>query len=404
MTLFIYNLIFLYRTQVVNETITNIFLKMNFSNFRLSLFIGIFLLSVAGCSNQPAHISQDGISIQNPTYGTLQQEDHPFTFERVETIRLELPKDFILSSISSFQALANGDFYFMDRKQHKLISVDKTGKLRWMIGQKGRGPGDFENAYSMIANDDFVYVGNLQGTRLDIFNTEGGFVNSINLNKDISFGYVSGFLTSGELVISAPYWDSWGHSLYIAELGDDSISVQHHFNIDQAKGLKMKQGVTASSTINIIGNKIYSGSVLDYSFEVYKPDGELVQKVQRDFDRIVRPGMYASGNSTTIWNFGSVDAPYAIGDDYLLVSAQWPTNVSDPDGFVKRSQTGGAPKVKYQNSLDIFDTDGTLLYSIESDGQDPDIGDISYVDKAGIIYVAEAEPEPVIKKYKLVRN
>lgn len=374
------------------------------SYFRISLFIGICIFSILGCSSQPQSKSGNETSVQNPTYGTLQQEDKPFTFELIDTIELNLPDDFILSRISSLQPRPNGDFYFMDRSQHKLISVDKNEKLRWMVGQKGRGPGDFENAYSMMADDKFIYVGNLKGTRLDFFEPDGNFLKSINLNKDISFGNLAGFLESGELVLSAPYWDSWGHSIYVAELHDDSISVKHHFNIDQAKGLKTEQGMSAASTITIFGNKIYSGSVLDYSYEVYKPNGELIQRVHRDFNRIVRPGTYSSGNSVSIWNFGSVDAPYTIGNDYLLVLAQWPTNITDPDGYVKRSQTGDVPEIIYQNSMDIFDTHGTLLYSFESDGQEPEIGNISYVDKDGIIYVAETEPTPIIKKYKLVKN
>ncbi len=377
---------------------------MSQSLLRTFLFSGLIAFSFWSCSNQPKSNSENDSSIQNPTYGSLQKADNPFTFQLIETINLELPGDFILSEISSLQRHPNGDFFFMDRKQHKLISVNQSGDLRWMTGEKGRGPGDFESAYSMISDNEFIYVGNLQGARLDFFDTAGSFIKSINLSEEISFGYVAGRLESGELVFSTPYWESWGHHLFVAELHDDSVTIKHDFKINQAGEKKVDQGVTASATITVAGDKIYSGSLLDYSYEVYQPIGKLVQKVHRDFDRIVRPGTYSSGNSMSLWGFGGVDAPFPIGNDYLLVQAQWPTNISDPDSYVKRSQTGSAPGVKYQNSLDIFDPNGTLLYSFESDGRNPEIGSISLVDDAGHIYVAEAEPEPVIKKYKLVRN
>jgi hypothetical protein len=75
----------------------------------------------------------------------------------------------------------------MDNAQSKLISVSSEGSLRWMIGEKGKGPGDFENVWDILILDNSILVSNINSSRLDYFDFEGNFIKSIPLAKEISF-------------------------------------------------------------------------------------------------------------------------------------------------------------------------------------------------------------------------
>ncbi len=369
----------------------------------VSLFT--FVVIFVSCSNQKNSANKDGKLIQNPAYGTLQDEANPpFELNLIETIKLDLPDEIILSGFNSMVTDFNGNIYFMDRRQNKLLSVSSDGRIRWITGEEGRGPGDFEDAYSMVTNGEYLYVGNLQGSRMDLFDFEGNFLKSHNLEGSISFGSFTGFTDSGQLVVSTPNWDKWGHKLFVLQLSEDSVSVMESFTIDQSGDVETAQGITTRASLKVSKSKLYSGSITDYSYEVYSLSGALETRIERDFDKIVRPGMLVSGNSRSLRMFGGVNAPIPVSDEHLLVTAQWPTNVSDPDQYMKKSNNGTAPDIEYENTIDIFATGGTLLYSIEGEGFNPEIGNILHVDENGIIYTAEVTPDPVIKKYQLIQN
>lgn len=372
-----------------------------FSLLSLLILTSLFI----SCSNKSSTSGQNGKVIQNPEYGTLQDEANPpFELNLIETIKLDLPDDIILSGYNSLVTDLEDNIYFMDRRQNKLLSVSSDGKLRWITGEEGRGPGDFEDAYSMVTNGEYLYVGNLQGSRMDLFDFEGNFIKSHNLEESISFGSFEGFTDSGQLIVSTPNWDKWGHKLFVLQLFEDSVSVLENFSIDQSGDVETAQGITTRASVHVSENKLYSGSITDYSYEIYSLTGELEKRVERDFDKIVRPGMLVSGNSRSLRMFGGVNAPIPVSKEYLIATAQWPTNVSDPDQYMKKSNNGTAPDIEYRNSIDIFSTDGNLLYSIEGDGFNPEIGNIHHVDEDGIIYTAEVMPEPIIKKYQLVKK
>lgn len=364
-------------------------------------------LLLSGCSSEnEKNTGISGINIDNPEYGIYQKEaSPPFSFELIDTIRPEFPEDFILSGFSELLTDPEGNMYFMDARQSKLISLSADGTLRWMTGEKGRGPGDFESAYSMITDSKQLYIGNLQGSRLDLFSYSGNFQKSYNLAEQVSFGTLWGFLSTGEFVIAAPNWDSWGPHIYIVGIEGDTVRTEGDFMIDQSGDLETLQGMTSRSSISVYEDKIYTGSIIDYSIEIHDTSGTLIRKIRRDFDRIVRPGMHSDGNSSMIRSFGRVGAPRFLPNGFFIVNASWPTNVDDPDRYTRLSNNGSAPELEFANSVDLFNPDGELLYSFESEGFNPEIGAIVHIDDNGIIYTTGMnEEEPVIKKYRLALN
>jgi|AntRauTorcE11897_2_1112592.scaffolds.fasta_scaffold00483_2 hypothetical protein len=364
------------------------------------LFFSAFL--ICGCSNNELPNESLDLFIDNAEYGTYQNEKNPpFSFELFETITPQFPEDFILSGFQQLLTDPQGNIYFMDAQQSKLISINSDGTLRWMTGEKGRGPGDFESAYSMITDSNRLYIGNLQGARIDAFDYNGNFLKSYNLAEKASFGTLWGTLSNGDMVLAAPNWESWGPHIHIIGINEDSVEVKEDFMIDQSGELETIQGMTSRSSISVYNDEIHTGSIIDYSIETRDINGDLIRKIRRDFDRIVRPGMHTEGNSSTIRQFGRVGAPRFLPNGFFIVNANWPTNIDNPDRYVRLSSSGSVPEVEYANSIDIYDPEGQLVYSFEEEGFNPEFGPIVHIDKNGIIYTTSLEPEPVIKKLRI---
>lgn len=160
--------------------------------------------------------------------------------------------------------------------------------------------------------------------------------------------------------------------------------------------------MSSSGGITYKNQQIISGSPTDYSLTTYDLEGNVIHTITRDFDKIVPPGFYSSGGSSSMWSFGGVGSPLIFPNGYFIVYVQWPTNVSDPNQFVKASSEGEEVDVVYRNSVDFYAPSGKLLYSIETEGDNPEMGRITYVDQNGIAYITSSNPEPVIYRYRLI--
>ncbi len=275
--------------------------------------------------------------------------------------------------------------------------------MRWLTGEKGKGPGDFENVWGISILGSSIMVNNINSSRLDYFDFNGNFIKSTALGKDIGFSSIVGITKSGDLVMSGPNWDSFGHNILLVKLALDCLLVEHSFKIDESIGVKVAKGFNAKTEIHIIDDNIVTGSIHDYSFSIYDLEGTLLKTIQRDFDRIVRPGMYVSEEFSVLKRFGSTASPIRINNNLYLATATWPSNVSDPDQFTKRAALGSEERVQFMNSVDFFDADWNLLYSIDSDGYDPKIGRIQLI-KDESIFTVSTETTPTIYRYRILEQ
>lgn len=81
-------------------------------------------------------------------------------------------------------------FYVLDRSEHKVLKFSPDGKLLLTFGNKGQGPGDFQNpnriAFTpqgkIIVADDLFY--------LSYFEKDGTFIERIHFNGRLTPGYI----------------------------------------------------------------------------------------------------------------------------------------------------------------------------------------------------------------------
>ena len=373
----------------------------------MNYFWGITLLIISviivGCSGKGETPERDYPVINNPEWGSLQdQEPAPFRFELVDSIIVQSPDNDLIGGISSIITDNEDNIYFIDFRQSKLVSVSANGEFRWMTGQEGKGPGDFENARSMVSNGKSLLIGNIGGSRLDKFDYNGKFIRSIDLGKEFNWATVHKYLENGLLAVSTSNMGQYGLKTYFLKMEEDSVRIIDRLIIDQSHGIEIPRNFGASAGIQFHNGQIISGSFMDYSLTFYNPDSTITKVITRDFTKNMKPGLYQSSSLRSIRMFGGLESPLFTTKGYMIVPVQWPDNVPDSNTYMERDAAGTAPEVIYKNFLDIYNADGELLYSIKGDGYFPKIGRIQHMDSNDIFYTAKSEPEPVIYRYKLI--
>ncbi len=373
--------------------------------FILSQILCLIILSTA-CSkadldsNKITTIDENGVEItSNPESGTWQSSDtRKIQFELIDQFSFQDSEEKIISGITFLSQGPDEHIYFFDRQQNELSSINQKGELRWSVGQTGRGPGDFENVSGMKVIDDKILVSNVQGTRIDLFDLDGNFDRSIQLQDDIIFAKIIGKTPDGELVISSMLRGKLGVTVHMVNIDPESTATNTSFPISQGPELDIKVGVGLDAGLSIRDGKSYSGNTSTYEIGVYSMTGELLQKITRDFNKMVRPGIMKMENYSGIRTFGELSNPYFLNNGSFITVALWPKNIEDPDDYMNKVQNNTAPDVIRANSLDYFSKDGELLYSIEHDGFYPEIGNLQFINENNILYTVK---RLTINRYKM---
>jgi outer membrane protein assembly factor BamB len=371
-------------------------------NFLLLICIGI----ITGCSGHKGR-KQSNI-INNPTKGKWQDQAKP-PLKFTHTLTIGNQTDLILSGAYQIDGPvvdSTGNIYFIDTQRDVMYCFNPQGNLRWKTGQKGKGPGDFNKPFGLVINGHHLYTANIRGTRIDEFNLQGKLINSTPTKAfDMGiFSSVVGFISDSLLVTSNGLMGTFGAKITILNTSD-TLEKTAQFKVTPDPDLKFNKHLGMGVSIGIIGSLIAAGNSGDYTMRFYDKNGNVIRTVSRNFDKLVRFGHYqTTSGSSGIGSFGALSAPVDLYNGYYLVHLSWPTNVTNPNQFLKNSMVNqhNSKKAIYKNALDLYDTDWTLLYSLNYDGRAPKIGTISYVDSKGNIYTKSNSPFPQIRRYKVI--
>lgn len=377
----------------------------------LSVFLGGCVILMSSCSSKEGNKEEsiqapvkDSTIVENPKWGGLQNaEPSPFKLVLVDSLSLKVPEDFIMTNSYVYLNRDNdGNLYILDHDQNKLLSFDTTGGLNWITGQAGRGPGDFENVRGLLIDENYIYVGNMYGKRLDLFNHDGYFIRSFSLTKHLFDIRYHGFTDQHQLITSTTDLEIQGSIVKIFDLEADSLFLVREFVIQQSEDPRLTEML--SSHISAQKNHLFSSFMDEYKIQVTDHFGNILKTFTRSVDKITRLGIYKYNSSKTSTYFGGVYGVYKLDDGKYTVMVNWPTNVPDPDEYVKEMTLGKGWPLTFQNSIDIFDENGTLLYSVEDAGHYPDRGRFLYKDKSDLFYVFTSDPNPNIYRYKLTEH
>jgi len=105
-----------------------------------------------------------------------------FSFRKeLEIGLLEGDKDYIFGQITDVKIDSLGNIFVLDVKMNKVVKYDRDGKYILRFGEKGVGPGEFEDPRS-ITLDSSGRVCVLDFQKVIIFDEAGGLIKSFGLN------------------------------------------------------------------------------------------------------------------------------------------------------------------------------------------------------------------------------
>ena len=202
----------------------------------LGLLLCIIVLASCAEKNKPDQKTSGGpVIISNPEYGIWQNEENPVEFELIDEFSFTDENDYLVASIWFFDQDSEGISYFIDLRQTKLFALTPEGKISWMIDKNGSGPGDLENVMGLAVKDEAIYVANINGTRIDVFDFSGNYQKSYNLDSDLRLSSDYGFSDNGDLVVGQPYWDGIGEIISVLKVDTSEIQKINTFKLNFLK-------------------------------------------------------------------------------------------------------------------------------------------------------------------------
>ncbi|WP_157939441.1 NHL repeat-containing protein [Gracilimonas amylolytica] len=365
------------------------------------LLVSVLMITGFGCGSggdDTSAIKKENGVIYNPSVGLLQDEEAPVEFELVETIDLSMIEEPVISNVGYLQIDDEGNFYFIDRRLSKLISLDPEGNLRWAVGEEGKGPGDLESPFGMSLYKDKLYISNVQGSRLDEFDLSGNFIKTYDLPEDMRFASMVGIRDDGKVLMSGANYGAVGALVYTMEISD-SLRVISDFKITETEADEYSRA-TLWGGFAMQEDGFYYSFGTDYTFQMYDYDGNLKTEVQREFDGTLGPGIYTSENSVSLYGLGSIGSPIFLNSDLYLIQVEHPVNIDDPHAYARRASTGDTESPIYEHFMDVYNADHELLYTFEDSDFVEGLGSLSVRDDEGYYYSVFSS-DLLIKKYQV---
>jgi hypothetical protein len=104
----------------------------------------------------------------------------------------------LISSTNTFSIDKNGNLYFLDFNNNRILKFNMKGSFIKQIGTIGQGNEDLYYPQGVFVNQDIVYVLDQSGNKLKMFSLEGEFISAFKIDEEMS---VKSFFVTENLVI-----------------------------------------------------------------------------------------------------------------------------------------------------------------------------------------------------------
>lgn len=319
-----------------------------------------------------------------------------------ETLRIgsddpEAPNHQLFSQVAAATVDSSGTIYAVDAQTGGVRVHDEGGTFQRSFGTRGQGPGEFQDPSGLIVGASRLYVENQFGQQIDVWTTEGDFVDRHTFPEEISLVTLVGFAENHLIVSETGFGDE---PQQIHALDPSSWEPVHSFPVDL--DLDLPEGLASPASVTTVGDSIYVSRVTEYTLRRYATDGTLGRVIERDVDVLVGPGVQASGDRRGIRTYSHLSAPLRLPSGNLLTWASWPTNVDDPDAHLRRSRNDAAEEAVYAASLDLFDANGRYVGSRRwNDRRSPPLGRPACIGPNGTLYTTTNDPFPQVRRYEV---
>lgn len=354
----------------------------------------------------------DGITYYNNSFMTPinLSESKQFSLKLEQAYGKEFESDELLGMVKFITTDTNDNVYIFDSMNMKLLKYNVDGELLWSVGSKGQGPGDFGWVNGLVFDGiEKLYISNFRGTRIDIYNLDGMFLESVlvelfNIKKLKLVGVFSGKYILG---ISSPRkmesYTIHKSIIYIFEF-KDGLSLVNSFAFNEELNFEVPIGMQISPQVSICDSLIAVTSLDDFSIWYFNIYGELIRKLSKDSPFVTRTCFYVEGDRHMMAGLGVLQAPILLKNNFELIWSFSTEGVNDPDLFMKKRAEGKGSKLTFINMIDVFTPESKLVSSIIGKSRFPDFGWPITVDQKGFLYTYNENPFPRVLKYKIMIN
>jgi hypothetical protein len=293
--------------------------------------------------------------------------------ETNKNLMFQKPQDFTIDK--------DGNTFITDAGFCRIQKYDKNFKFVASFGKKGPGPGEFLNPGTIdVDKNGFIYVYDIRKGAILVLNNSGKQIKTINFPEfDIDFRIMSDgkfMYKNPRLSLDRPsktdipliyYADDRGKTIKTIGIGPD---------LAKKTGKRRAGAYMLGFTIDQ-SNNIYTSYIFQNKIEKYSFDGKLLMSISRELN---------SSLLSDIKGFTSSQLSEAIAVDgkgriwALTAKRKWrpmeminDMYIMDPNSKNWTNVPSSWPKnVPYFDKgdlyvLELFDTDGTLLYKFQMD-------------------------------------
>jgi len=271
-----------------------------------------------------------------------------------------------LSQVSTFVVDGEGGIFALDFKEQKIKVFDKSGKFLRQIGKPGQGPGELGMASGIqLLADGTLVVEDATNRRLAYFKPSGEFIKNISTSDKLAL--VNILMDGKGNAIGREMGVTEGNAKMFFEIKKFDSGFKPLFTLDK---IEFPVPIPGSGTkINILdmisayqfspAGSIYYGRNADYEIRVYSPEGKLVRRILKEYDRVKvtqadidemlerMPNLAPGVNVKDMFTFPEVFPPYQV---FVL---------DDQGRLFVRTFTKGKAKGEYV--FDVFDPDGVFF-------------------------------------------
>ncbi len=354
----------------------------------------ILALTLVAACTAPAPPSGE---VNNPARGLWQDAS-------VAPVRLTLEQTFaddesnpsgLLGAYFHVAVDDSGGVYALDVFGGRLVAYSPEGPLRWEVNAPGRGPGEINNPDPLLfAPPNTLVFGNQSGARVDRYDLEG---NSLTSRTMASLGLgaspLLGILESKALLLRQGLPGSaLAQVILVSDAATDS------FVVDVSDGLAVPAGLRVPPRVVAYRDQVVASHHTNYGYSFYEVDGTLSRTVTRDVP-IQAPIIRQITGGVQMQNWTRMYGPLSLPDGRWLGGGTWPTDMGDPEEYLRQRDLGLAPELTMSHTLDLFDPDGTLLYSLDAPALEmAGIQEVLATDSQGKLY-ARLSAGPYIGRF-----
>jgi len=280
----------------------NIYPSMTFFSF---VFLFFVLSNHEAIGKEPVNIqnSEEVKIISNPK--TPSPKDGikiRIVFEEELSIGVEEgDENYMFGGRVYFNTDEKGNIYINDWDQKRIQKFNPQGQYLLTIGRKGRGPGEFVNAWNpRFDKDGNLYVFDLSNRRISFFTTEGEYLTQISFPQGMSIHYINSsgiYFSAQSRILSDSDIFSYTYTYGLFNKDLNQVAEIYRQTTERKRDTRSRAHYLANTFSDIAyapeltflmskNEFIYLGYPEKYEIKIFSPEGKLVKIIQREYDPI----------------------------------------------------------------------------------------------------------------------